>query len=105
MTSRRATPDGDTPRGQYIDVSMPRATVATMGAVPMEYELTGRTLQPRGNYPCAGDDARVYIAVRPEAEWQGRADAMYRPPWAAAPQFARRYARLQHRAEPDAHLS
>ena len=104
-----------TGQGQYIDVSMLRATVATMGAGLMEYELTGRTPQPMGNfdpvmapygnYPCQGDDAWVSIAVRTEAEWQGLADAMQRPPWAAAPQFASRYARLQHRQELDAHLS
>ena len=104
-----------TGRGQYIDVSMLRATVATMGAGLMEYELTGRTPPPRGNYdptmapygnyPGAGDDAWVSIAVRTEAEWQGLIDAMDRPEWAVAPQFASRYARLQHRAELDAHLS
>ena len=33
--------------GRYIDVSMLRATVATMGAGLMEYELTGRVPQPR----------------------------------------------------------
>ena len=37
-------------RGQYIDISMLRATVATMGAGLMEYQLTGRVPQPRGNY-------------------------------------------------------
>ena len=104
-----------TGRGQYIDVSMLRATVATMGAGLMEYELTGRTPQPRGNYdpvmapygnyPGQGDDAWVSIAVRTEAEWQGLIDAMDRPEWAAAPPFASRYARLQHRHELDAHLS
>ena len=104
-----------TGRGQYIDVSMLRATVATMGAGLMEYELTGRTPPPRGNYdpvmapygnyPCQGDDAWVSIAVRTEEEWQGLIDAMDRPEWAAAPQFASRYARLQHRHELDAHLS
>ena len=104
-----------TGRGQYIDVSMLRATVATMGAGLMEYELTGRTPPPRGNYdpvmapygnyPCQGDDAWVSIAVRTEGEWQGLAAAMDHPEWAAAPPFASRYARLQHRRELDAHLS
>ena len=55
-----------TGQGQYIDVSMLRATVSTMGTGLMEYELTGRVPQPRGNYdpvmapygnyPCQGDD-------------------------------------------------
>ena len=39
-----------TGEGQYIDVSMLRATVVTQGAGLMEHALTGRALQPRGNY-------------------------------------------------------
>ena len=102
-------------RGQYIDVSMLRATVATMGAGLMEYELTGRVPQPRGNYdpvmapygnyPCLGDDQWVSIAVRTEAEWQGLVKAMGNPAWADEPIFASRYARLNHRREMDARLS
>ena len=101
--------------GQYIDVSMLRATVATMGAGLMEYELTGRVPQPKGNYdpvmapygnyPCAGEDEWVSIAVRTEAEWSGLAEAMGHPEWAGEAMFASRYARLNHRRELDARLS
>ena len=104
-----------TGRGQYIDVSMLRATVATMGVGLMEYELTGRVPQPRGNYdpvmapygnyPCLGEDAWVSIAVRTEPEWLGLAEAMSNPAWADEPIFASRYARLNHRRELDARLS
>ena len=101
--------------GRYIDVSMLRATVATMGAGLMEYELTERVLQtkgnydpvmsPYGNYPCAGDDEWVSIAVRTEEDWRGLVDAMDSPVWAAEPEFASRYARLNHRRELDERLS
>ena len=104
-----------TGRGQFIDVSMLRATVATMGAGLMEYELTGRVMTPRGahdpvlapygNYPCAGDDTWVSIAVGAEPEWQGLKEAMGNPPWTEEPDFASRYARLRHRKELDRHLS
>ena len=104
-----------TGRGQYIDVSMLRATVATMGAGLMEYELTGRASQPRGNYdpvmapygnyPCQGDDEWVSIAVRTEEEWRGLVEAMDNPAWADESIFASRYARLNHRGELDARLS
>ena len=104
-----------TGRGQYIDVSMLRATVATMGAGLMEYELTGRVPQPRGNYdpvmapygnyPCRGEDEWVSIAVRTEAEWRGLVEAMGNPEWAGEPMFASRYARLNYRRELDARLS
>ena len=102
-------------RGQYIDVSMLRATVATMGAGLMEYELTGRVPQPRGNYdpvmapygnyPCQGDDEWVSVAVRTEEEWRGLVNAMGSPAWADEPIFASRYSRLNHRRELDARLS
>ena len=103
-----------TGRGQYIDVSMLRATVATMGAGLMEYELTGRVPQPRGNYdpvmapygnyPSQGDDEWVSVAVRTEEEWRGLVNAMGSPAWANEPIFASRYSRLNHRRELDARL-
>ena len=104
-----------TGHGRYIDVSMLRATVATMGAGLMEYELAGRVLQPMGNYdpvmapygnyPCRGDDEWVSIAVRTEEEWGGLSKAMGNPDWADEPIFSSRYARLNHRRELNACLS
>ncbi len=101
--------------GQHIDVSMLRATVATMGSGLMEYELTGRVPQPSGNYdpvmapygnyPCQGEDQWVSIAVRTESEWRGLVETMGSPAWADEPIFASRYARLNHRRELDACLS
>ena len=66
--------------------------------------MTSRRATPDGE-PADGEIPRATPGSSANAEWQGRADAMYRPPWAAAPQFASRYARLQHRAALDAHLS
>ena len=101
--------------GRYIDLSMLRATVATMGAGLLEYELTGRVPQPKGNYdpvmapygnyPCAGDDEWVSIAVRTGEEWRGLVEAMSTPGWTEEPEFASRYARLNHRRELDERLS
>ena len=101
--------------GQYIDVSMLRATVATMGAGLMEYEMTGRVMTPRGNYdpvmapygnyPCHGEDAWVSIAVRTEDEWQGLKEAMGNPAWCDEEEFASRYSRLEHRQELDQNLA
>ena len=100
--------------GQYIDVSMLRATVATMGVGLMEYEMTGRVMTPRGNYdpvmapygnyPCHGDDAWVSIAVRTEDEWQGLKEAIGNPAWCDQEEFASRYSRLEHRRELDNNL-
>ena len=101
--------------GRHIDVSMLRATVATLGASLMEYELTGRVPQPKGNYdpvmapygnyPCSGEDEWVSIAVRTEEEWRGLVDAMGAPAWTGKPEFASRYSRLGHRRELDEWLS
>ena len=106
---------GITGRGQYIDVSMLRATVATMGAGVMEYELTGRVPEPRGNfdpvmapygnYPCAGEDEWVSIAVRTDEEWLGLVEAMGKPTWTEDSAFVSRYARLGHRRELDERVS
>ncbi len=104
-----------TGEGQYIDVSMLRATVATMGAGLMEYEMTGRVMgtkgnfdpvmAPYGNYPCLGDDAWVSIAVRTEEEWQGLKDALGNPSWCEEERFASRYSRLQNRHDLDDNLA
>jgi benzylsuccinate CoA-transferase BbsF subunit len=104
-----------TGRGQYIDLSMLRATVATQGVGLMEYIVTGRVMQPRGNYdptmapygnyPCAGEDRWVSIAVAMDEEWQGLKAALGSPAWTTDPKFASRYGRHKHRHELDQHLA
>ncbi len=101
--------------GQYIDVSMLRATVVTQGVGLMEHALTGRAMQPRGNYdptmapyghyPCAGEDKWISIAVASGTEWQGLLDAMGNPSWANDQRFGSQYRRQRHRRELDALLS
>ena len=104
-----------TGQGQYIDVSMLRATVATMGVGLMEYAMTGRVLRPQGNYDpvmapygnyaCLGDDQWVSIAVGTEEEWLGLKRALGEPGWMRDPNFASRYQRLRHRSELDQRVS
>ena len=101
-------------RGQYVDVSMLRATVATMGAGWMEYEATGRVLEPMGNYdptmapygnyPCRGEDRWVSIAVAEDEEWDGLVAAMGKPGWAGEDRFGSRYERHRNRRELDEKL-
>ena len=109
-----------TGEGQYIDVSMLRATVVTQGAGLMEHALTGRALQPRGNYdptmvpygnyacapgPDGNDDKWISIAVATESEWQGLVSAMGSPAWAKDQRFSSQYRRQRHRRELDGLLS
>ena len=107
---RRRTGDGC-----YIDLSMLRATVATMGAGLMEYAMIGRVMQPRGNYdptlapygnyPCRGEDRWVSIAVGTNEEWDALVEAMARPQWTEDSRFASRYQRLKHRDELDKYVA
>ena len=100
-----------TGEGRYIDVSMLRATVVTQGVGLMEHALTGRSLQPRGNYdptmapyghyPCAGEDKWVSIAVGSPAEWQGLVASLGNPDWADDERFRSQYRRQRHRRELD----
>ena len=104
-----------TGQGQYIDVSMLRATAVTQGVGLMEYALTGRALPPRGNYdptmapygnyPCAGADRWVSIAVATADEWDGLVAAMGSPDWADDARFRSQFRRQQNRRELDALLS
>ena len=104
-----------TGRGQYVDLSMLRATVATMGAGLMEHEATGRvlspmgnydpTMAPYGNYPCQGEDRWVSIAVSNQEEWSSLVQAMGTPDWSGEDRFASRYQRHRHRHELDEHIS
>ena len=104
-----------TGKGQYIDQSMLRATVVTNGIGLMEYAMTGRVLQtrgnfdptmvPYGNYPCAGDDEWVSIAVASEDEWQNMIAALGNPEWAEQPAFSSKYQRLKNRDQVDSQLA
>ena len=104
-----------TGKGQYLDLSMLRSTTSTAGLGLMEYTMTGRVMEPKGNYdptmapygnyPCLGEDRWVSIAVRTEDEWQGLVRAMDCPQWANDPKFASRLRRLRARRELDRHLS
>ena len=104
-----------TGEGSYVDVSMLRATVATMGVGLMEYEMTGSVMSPKGNYdpvmapygnyPCQGDDAWVSIAVRTDEEWEGLKVVMGKPDWCEEPSFESRYSRLDNRVALDGNLA
>jgi len=104
-----------TGKGLYIDQSMLRATVVTNGVGLMEYAMTGHvlktrgnfdpTMAPYGNYPCAGEDEWVSIAVATEDEWQGLLEALGRPQWAEQAGFSSKYQRLRNRGDLDLHLA
>ena len=77
--------------GAYLlDQERPDIFVASVGNLnPM--------LAVHNNYPCAGDDKWVSIAVLTEAEWQGFCRAMGSPEWARSDDFVDGYRRMQNR--------
>ena len=75
-----------TGQGQYVEAAHLEGTAALLGAPMLEYQMTGRIPVPPGNddpdfaphnnYPCAGEDAWIAIAVRTEEEWRALAGAI-----------------------------
>jgi benzylsuccinate CoA-transferase BbsF subunit len=100
-----------TGQGQFIEVAQLEATTSMLGEGILEYQMTGRVLTPQGNYdpdfaphnnyPCAGDDQWVSIAVRTEEEWQSFCRALGSPDWSSDPRFADKRSRLTNSQELD----
>ena len=72
-----------TGQGQYVEAAHLEGTAALLGVPMLEYQMMGDIPVPPGNddpdfaphnnYPCAGEDAWVAIAVRTEEEWRALA--------------------------------
>ena len=75
-----------TGKGQYVEAAHLEGTTALLGVPMLEYQMTGRIPGPTGNddpdfaphnnYPCAGEDTWVAIAIRTDEEWQALAGVM-----------------------------
>ena len=86
-----------TGRGQLIDMAQSEAFMPHLGEVFLEYQMTGRARERRGNrhpamaphgcYPCRGDDKWVTLAVRNEREWRAFCDVIEAPDLADDPQL------------------
>ncbi|MBM3942483.1 MAG: CoA transferase [SAR202 cluster bacterium] len=104
-----------TGQGQFVEVSQLEATAASLGQAMLGFQMTGvvprpqgnfdPAFAPHGNYPCAGDDKWVAIAVATENEWRGLCRAMGNPGWAASPEFRSHADRVQNHAELDNYLA
>ena len=100
-----------TGQGQFIEVAQLEATTSMLGEGILEYQMTGRVLGPQGNYdpdfaphnnyPCAGDDQWVSIAVRTEEEWQSLCRALGNTDWSSDPRFTNKRSRLFNSRELD----
>jgi benzylsuccinate CoA-transferase BbsF subunit len=103
-----------TGEGQFIEVAQLEATTSMLGEAVLGYQMSGQAAQPRGNYdpdfaphnnyPCAGQDKWVSIAVRTEEEWRAFCRALDNPEWTRDPRFADKASRLQHIEELDQYI-
>jgi crotonobetainyl-CoA:carnitine CoA-transferase CaiB-like acyl-CoA transferase len=100
-----------TGRGQFIDLSQRETLVGFLGEMLLDYQMNGRTWQPRGNrdesmapqgvYPCAGDDSWIAISCRDDCEWRRLCEVMGQPALAVEPRFADVLGRWRHQDELD----
>jgi crotonobetainyl-CoA:carnitine CoA-transferase CaiB-like acyl-CoA transferase len=104
-----------TGEGQFIELSQFEATVALLGSLILEADLTGRIPRRQGNavpeaapqgvYPCRGQDEWVALTVADGAQWQALCRVMGRPDWAGDPGLASMAGRAARRAELDAEIA
>jgi crotonobetainyl-CoA:carnitine CoA-transferase CaiB-like acyl-CoA transferase len=105
----------ETGEGQFIDFSQCEGVTALIGEVLLDYQMTGRIPERKGNsddfmaphnlYPCWGVDRWLAIAVETDEEFAALARVMERPELAADPRFAAAAARKRNEAELDAIIS
>ena len=104
-----------TGEGQSIEVAQLEATTSLLGEAAVEYQMTGHIPGPRGNfvadaaphnnYPCAGEDNWVAIAVSSEEEWKDFCRALGNPDWCNDPVFKEKTGRLEHISQLDQHVA
>ena len=97
--------------GQYVEAAHLEGTAALLGAPMLGYQMTGKIPAPTGNddgdfaphnnYPCAGDDAWVSIAVRDDAEWNALTGVLGDDGLKTSPQFRDSASRWENRRELD----
>ncbi len=93
--------------GQYVEAAHLEGTAALLGVPMLQQQMTGQTPTPAGNddpdfaphnnYPCAGDDAWVSIAVGSETEWRALAGVLGDDGLAEDPRFADAASRWRNR--------
>jgi crotonobetainyl-CoA:carnitine CoA-transferase CaiB-like acyl-CoA transferase len=91
--------------GEYIDMALMDATVATMSHYALYYLVSGRQPPRRGNggnggvpsqaFPCA--DGAVMLTVGNDAQFARFAQALGHPEWLQDPRFATGVERIRHR--------
>ncbi|MCI0791997.1 MAG: CoA transferase [Chloroflexi bacterium] len=104
-----------TGQGQMVEVAQLEATTSMLGEAILGYQMTGRVALPQGNrdpgwaphnnYPCAGEDKWVAIAVANQQEWRAFCHAMGDPDWTVDSMFADEYSRFRNVGQLDRHVA
>ncbi len=97
--------------GQYVEAAHLEGTAALLGVPMLQYQMSGQVPTPPGNddpdfaphnnYPCAGDDAWVSIAIGDDAEWCALAAVLADETLASDARFADRASRWRYRRQLD----
>ncbi len=100
-----------TGRGQYIDISQAETAASLIAPAHLEYLVTGREPQPKGNfsaiaaphgcYRCKGDDRWCVIAVQSQEEWVRFCEVAGHREWLADQRFAEPESRVRYHQELD----
>ena len=98
-----------------LESSIFKSGVATCGPALLDYQVSGRGPERRGNrdawavphgvYPCSGEDRYIAISVADDEQWQRFRQAMGDPAWAAAPEYATRIGRQRNQDALDAAIA
>ena len=101
-----------TGKGQYLDLSQAETAASLIAPAHLEWLLTGREPQPRGNfsalaaphgcYKCRGDNRWCVISVQTEEEWAHFCDVVGHREWLADDRFINLSSRVANRSELDA---
>ena len=93
--------------GQYVEAAHLEGTAALLGVPMLQYQMTGNVPTPLGNddpdfaphnnYPCAGEDAWVSIAVSTDTEWRALVDVLGREALNTDPRFCDSASRWRNR--------
>ena len=91
--------------GDFIDVALMDATVATMSHYAMYYLISGQMLPRRGNSCNGGTPSQVFrckdgaimLTVGNDGQFKRFCEALGHPEWAADERFATGVARIRHR--------
>ncbi|MFC1986941.1 CaiB/BaiF CoA transferase family protein [Chloroflexota bacterium] len=100
-----------TGEGQYIDISMIEASIASAPELALNYTINQKVMErvgnrdeimaPHGCYRCKGDDKWVAIAVSSDAEWFALCDVMGNPEWTRREEFSDALSRWKNQDELD----